>query len=190
MFLLVGFVVLVAIMGLALSRAGRSLRVSKTLLRLDDTTAQLGVRVAILLLVVFVALAGELGLETILGAFLAGALLRLVDPERHMIHERFRIRIEAIGYGFLVPVFFVTSGLQFNAASLFRNPNIWRSCRSSWREFSSPERFLRCCTDRSLLAAALGSRGCSKQRRSPCRWWPRAWVPNSACSTIRRRRRS
>jgi len=122
LFLLVGFVALVAIMGLALSRAGRSMRVSNTLLRLDDTTAELGVRVAILLLIVFVALAGELGLETILGAFVAGALLRVVDPERHLVHDRFRIRIEAIGYGFLIPVFFVTSGLRFDAVSLFAKP--------------------------------------------------------------------
>jgi Kef-type K+ transport system membrane component KefB len=122
LFLLAGFVLLVAIMGIALSRVGRSIRVSNTLMRLDDTTAQLGVRVAILVLIVFVALAGELGLETILGAFVAGALLRLVDPERHLVHERFRIRIEAIGYGFLIPVFFVTSGIQFDAASIFREP--------------------------------------------------------------------
>lgn len=121
-FLLVGFVVLVGIIGLALTRAGRSVRVSRTLLRLDDTTAELGVRVAILLLIVSVALAGELGLETILGAFVAGALLRVVDPERHLVHERFRIRVEAIGDGFLIPVFFVTSGLHFDAKSLFAEP--------------------------------------------------------------------
>jgi Kef-type K+ transport system membrane component KefB len=121
-FLLVAFAVLVGVVGFALTRAGRSLRVSKTLLRLDDTTAELGVRVAVLLLIVFVALAGELGLETILGAFVAGALLRVVDPERHLVHERFRIRVEAIGYGFLIPVFFVTSGLRFDAKSLFAEP--------------------------------------------------------------------
>lgn len=121
-FLLVGFVVLVAIVGAALSRAGRSIRVSSTLLKLDDTTAQLGIRVAVLLLIVFVALAGELGLETILGAFVAGALLRVVDPDRHLIHDHFRMRIEAIGYGFLIPVFFVTSGLRFDAKELFARP--------------------------------------------------------------------
>jgi NhaP-type Na+/H+ or K+/H+ antiporter len=84
--LLVGFAVLVVLIGLAMVEAGRSLRVSSTLRALEDTSAQLGVRIAILLLVGFVALAGELGIETILGAFIAGALLRVVDPEAHLTH--------------------------------------------------------------------------------------------------------
>ena len=121
-FLLVAFVILVCVLGLGLSRANRSIRVSSTLLRLDETTAVLGVRVAILILLVFVALAGELGLETILGAFIAGSLLRVVDPERKVVHDRFRMRVEAIGYGFLIPVFFVSSGLEFDGASLFDEP--------------------------------------------------------------------
>jgi Kef-type K+ transport system membrane component KefB len=39
-----------------------------------------------------------------------------------MTHERFRVKLEAIGYGFLVPVFFVSSGLRFDLAALFANP--------------------------------------------------------------------
>jgi Kef-type K+ transport system membrane component KefB len=121
-FLLVAFAVLVAVIGLALSRAGRSIRVSGTLLRLEETTAQFGVRVAIALLAVFFVLSAELGLETILGAFVAGALLRVVDRDQHLVHERFRAKVEAIGYGFLVPVFFVATGLQFDADALFAEP--------------------------------------------------------------------
>jgi Kef-type K+ transport system membrane component KefB len=79
------------------------------------------VRVAIALLAFFV-LSTTLGLEAILGAFVAGALLRIVDPDRHLIHDQFRSKIEAIGYGFLVPVFFVTSGLRFDADALFEAP--------------------------------------------------------------------
>ena len=124
-FLLVAFVVLAIAIGLGLSRAGRSLRVSATLLRMEETTAQLGVRIAIVLLGVFLVLSAELGLETILGAFVAGTLLRIVDPDRHLVHDRFRSKIEAIGYGFLVPVFFVTSGLRFDADALFRAPKHW-----------------------------------------------------------------
>ncbi len=124
-FLLVMFVVLVSIVGLGLSRAGQSIRVSKTLLRMEETTAQLGVRIAILLLAVFLVLSAELGLETILGAFVAGALLRVVDPDRHLVHDRFRSKVEAIGYGFLVPMFFVSSGMRFDADALFRAPKHW-----------------------------------------------------------------
>jgi len=121
-FMLSAFGVLAVFIGFALSRAGRSMRLSATLLRLEETTAQLGVRFAVVLLAVFFVMAGDLGLETILGAFVAGALLRVVDPDEHLIHERFRAKIEAIGYGFLVPVFFVSSGLKFDADALFAAP--------------------------------------------------------------------
>jgi len=122
LFLLGAFAVLAVVTGLALTRAGRSIRVSATLLRLEETTAQLGVRVAIVLLAVFFVLASELGLETILGAFVAGALLRTVDRDEQLVHERFRSKVEAIGYGFLVPIFFVSSGMRFDADALFAEP--------------------------------------------------------------------
>ena len=108
--------------GFAMLEAGRSIRVSRTLRMLEDTSAQIGVRVAVLLLALFVALAGELGIETILGAFLAGALLRMVDPDHHLTHVEFRRKVEAIGYGFLIPVFFVTSGARFDVGALVNSP--------------------------------------------------------------------
>jgi Kef-type K+ transport system membrane component KefB len=120
--LLAGFTLLVLATGYALVRAGRSLRVSSTLALLEDTSAQLGVRVAVLLLVLFVAAAAELGVETILGAFIAGALLRIVDPDHHLTHVDFHRKVEAIGYGFLVPMFFVTSGARFDVDALVSSP--------------------------------------------------------------------
>ena len=93
------------------------------LLRLQDTTAQIRVRGAFMLLVAFVALASVLGLETILGAFIAGVILRLVDGDRMMTHPQFRQKLEAIGFGVFIPVFFVTSGLQFDLAALFASPS-------------------------------------------------------------------
>src|SRR5207248_8260905 len=86
--------------------------------RLADTTAQLRVRGAVLLLVGIVALAERFGLETILGAFMAGVVLRAVDRSV-MSHPRFHDKLEGIGYGFLIPVFFVASGLRFDAGALF-----------------------------------------------------------------------
>jgi Kef-type K+ transport system membrane component KefB len=121
-FLLGAFTVLVVIIGLGMLEAGRSLRVSATLRALEDTSAQLGVRAAVLLLVLFVALASGLGIETILGAFVAGALLRFVDHEEHLVHAEFRRKVEAIGYGFLVPVFFVSSGARFDVDALINSP--------------------------------------------------------------------
>jgi Kef-type K+ transport system membrane component KefB len=121
-FLIAGFALVVVITGLAMLEVGRSMRVSRTLRMLEDTSAQIGVRVAVLVLALFVALAGELGIETILGAFLAGVLLRVVDPDHHLTHVEFRRKVEAIGYGFLIPMFFVTSGARFDVESLFNSP--------------------------------------------------------------------
>jgi Kef-type K+ transport system membrane component KefB len=113
------FVLLLAVIGLAVSRAGRSMRLSAVLLRLQDTTAQIRVRGAVVLLVGFVALAERFGLETILGAFMAGVILRLVDRDAMMTHPNFRTKLEGIGYGFLIPVFFVNSGITFSGGALF-----------------------------------------------------------------------
>jgi Kef-type K+ transport system membrane component KefB len=116
------FAVLAVVTAVALSRLGRSMGFDAVLTRLQDTTAEIRVRIAVLLLVAFVALAEGLGLETILGAFLAGAILNLVDRDA-MSHPHFRLKLEAIGYGFLVPVFFVTSGLRFDLQALLASPS-------------------------------------------------------------------
>jgi Kef-type K+ transport system membrane component KefB len=116
---LLGGFALTALAALAALRgAGRSRRLRATLLRLQDTTAQIRVRGAFLLLVGFVALAESLGLEVILGAFLAGALLSLVDRDRAMTHPQFRTKLEAVGFGVFIPAFFVTSGIQFDLDAL------------------------------------------------------------------------
>jgi Kef-type K+ transport system membrane component KefB len=122
LFLLVGFALLVVVVAVGLGRVERSPRFARALLRQGETSAQLGVRVAMLVLAVFVALSSELGFEAVLGAFVAGALLRVTDPDEHLTDERLRSKLDAIGYGFLIPAFFVTSGLQFDAHALVSEP--------------------------------------------------------------------
>ena len=113
-----------ALFGLALAvfavvrGAQRSMRIRTDLLRLQDTTAQIRVRGAIVLLVGFAAAAQQLGLEVILGTFAAGAILALADPDRAMTHPDFRRKLEAIGFGVFIPVFFVTSGIRFDLGAL------------------------------------------------------------------------
>jgi Kef-type K+ transport system membrane component KefB len=116
------FAVLAVLAVVALGRLERSVRLTTVLLRLQDTTAEIRVRFAVLLLVAFVALASRLGLETILGAFLAGAILNLVDRDT-MTHPNFRLKLEAVGYGFVIPVFFVASGLRFDLRALLDSPS-------------------------------------------------------------------
>jgi len=119
--LLGGFVLLVGAVALAVARAQRSMRISAALVRLQDTTAQIRVRGAFALLAGFVVLAEQFGLEAILFAFIAGAVLKLVDTDRAMTHPRFRAKLESTGFGVFVPIFFVASGVRFNLDALFAN---------------------------------------------------------------------
>jgi Kef-type K+ transport system membrane component KefB len=110
---LLAFVVLVVVRG-----AERSRRLREELVRLQNTTAQIRVRAALVLLVGFAAIAEELGLEVILGTFIAGAIISLVDRDEVMTHPDFRPKLEAVGFGFFIPVFFVTSGVRFDLEAL------------------------------------------------------------------------
>jgi Kef-type K+ transport system membrane component KefB len=98
-------------------------RAGATLRRLERTSAQLGVRFVVAIVAGFAALAGALGLESVLAVFVAGLILRLVDEDEQLIHTEFRLKLDAIGYGFLVPVFFITSGMALDFKGLFGDPS-------------------------------------------------------------------
>jgi Kef-type K+ transport system membrane component KefB len=121
--LLAVFVVLLAVTFFVVRGAERSRRVEDDLLRLQDSSAQIRVRAAMVLMIAFVALAEALGLEVILGSFAAGALLALLDRDRRMTHANFRVKLEAIGFGLFIPVFFVTSGIRFDLQALLDDPS-------------------------------------------------------------------
>lgn len=103
---------------LALYRIGISLQSSlqRFLESISHTTARVKVRLAVVLFVAFVALAETLGIEVILGAFLAGMLITMLAPEE----EEIRYQLESFGFGFFVPVFFIMVGAEFNAAVLWQ----------------------------------------------------------------------
>lgn len=121
--LLAAFVALAAVAVAGLVGLEHSRRLSAALIRLQDTTAQIRVRGAFLLLAAFVALAENLGLEVILGAFAAGAILSLVDRDALMTHPHFRSKLEGAGFGFFIPVFFVGVGLTFDLDALLASPS-------------------------------------------------------------------
>lgn len=121
--LLVGFAIAVGVLGLVLSRRSRSMRIGGVLLRLQDSTAQIRVRGSMLLLMLLVVAAERFGLETILGAFVAGVLVGFLDRDGERTHPLFHTKLDAIGYGFLVPIFFVTSGLRFDLDALLDRPS-------------------------------------------------------------------
>ena len=113
------FGAVVVLVGLAIAGFERSMKLSGVLTRLQDTTAQIRVRAAFVLLIGFTALAEQVGLETILGAFAAGALVSLIDRDEAMTHPQFRLKLEAAGFGIFIPIFFVASGLRFDLNALF-----------------------------------------------------------------------
>lgn len=94
-------------------------RISRLLVRLQDTTAQIRVRGAFLLLIGLIALASELGLEVILGAFAAGLILAVLDRDTMRTHPQLHVKLDGAGYGIFIPVFFVASGVRFDLDALF-----------------------------------------------------------------------
>jgi Kef-type K+ transport system membrane component KefB len=113
-----GLVLLGAVVLIAVKGAERSRLIRQDLMRLQDTTAQIRVRGAVVLLVGFAAIAEGLGLETILGAFMAGAILSLLDRDEQVTHPDFRRKLEAVGFGIFIPVFFVASGVSYDLDAL------------------------------------------------------------------------
>ncbi len=102
-------------------------RLVRVLARNLHTSSQLPVRISVLAVVSLVWIASELGLDVLLGAFAAGIVVRLFSQGEDA--PVVRIKLEAIGFGFLVPIFFVTSGMSFDldallsdAATLLRLP--------------------------------------------------------------------
>jgi Kef-type K+ transport system membrane component KefB len=88
--------------------------------RTFETSSQLGVRLTVVLIFGLVALATQLGLDLLLGGFVAGMITRLALRGREV--EVFDSKLTAVGYGFLIPFFFVTSGMAFNVDELFSDP--------------------------------------------------------------------
>ena len=85
-----------------------------------DATSQTTLRLTILLLLGLLVLAGEFGLDVVLGAFLAGAVLRRWAPgDVHALEAK----LDAIGYGFFIPVFFVTAGMGIDLQSIRESPD-------------------------------------------------------------------
>jgi len=120
--LLAAFCALVAAAALLIFGLERWHWIGRTLLALQDTTAQIRVRAAVALLMSFAALAAGFGLEAILGSFLAGATISLLDRDRAMTHQQFRTKLQAVGFGALVPFFFVSTGMSLDVRSFVTSP--------------------------------------------------------------------
>src|SRR4051794_32769595 len=119
--LLTSFVGIVAVTGAAVLVTERWASLTRVVGSLQDTTAEIRVRGAVMLLLGFVVLAEKFGLEAILGALLAGVVIGAVDRDT-ATHPHFRTKLDAIGFGFLIPVFFVSSGIRLDVSGLVADP--------------------------------------------------------------------
>jgi Kef-type K+ transport system membrane component KefB len=103
----------------ALRRMWRFPWLRRNLLATDQSTSQLRVRGAFVILLTFAAIAHAFGVDALLGAFVGGVVLNIADSDDRPTRERYEGKLRAIGYGFLVPVFFIVTGVQFDVRSLF-----------------------------------------------------------------------
>ncbi|MEU7028786.1 cation:proton antiporter [Streptomyces sp. NPDC046275] len=92
---------------------------TRVVVRTLDSSGQFALRFVFLLLALMLGASTALGLDVLLGAFAAGMITRLVlagaAPE---YGPRILEKVEAVGFGFLVPVFYVVTGIEFDLDSL------------------------------------------------------------------------
>ena len=112
--------ILVAFVLLALAVALLSVRLAghtwPALERTFESSSQLAVRVTVVLVFGLVLLAGELGLDVLLGGFVAGLITRMALKGHEL--AIFESKLTAVGFGFFVPFFFVSSGIAFDLTAL------------------------------------------------------------------------
>ena len=95
-------------------------RVRAVVLRGYGTSSMTGVRIAMLVVVLFLSLAVGFGFDAVLGAFVAGIIARRIVPRDS--ESPLEPRLEAIAFGFLIPIFFVVSGAKLDIDSIIANP--------------------------------------------------------------------
>lgn len=86
--------------------------------KITKSTTQLDIRLAFFLIFALVTVAETVGAENILGAFLAGMVMKLLEPS-----EDTKDKLTSIGYGFFIPIFFIMTGVGLNLRSLFAHPS-------------------------------------------------------------------
>jgi len=98
-------------------RASHGGKLQETLNNISSTTSQIHIRGAFAVLFAWVVLAEAFGVEVILGAFLAGAIAGMINGGDDQSE---REKLDAIGYGFFIPIFFIMVGVQFNLQAVFK----------------------------------------------------------------------
>ncbi|TCN43056.1 Kef-type K+ transport system membrane component KefB [Kribbella orskensis] len=181
-------------------RLGRGGRIARILSEGQHATSQTTLRWTVALLLLLLVVANDFGLDVVLGAFVAGVVLHRWAPGNV---EALDHKLDAVGYGFFIPIFFVSSGMGLDVRSIVEAPArlllffllllVVRGLptllctaphspgRDGSNSSSSCRRRCRC----SSLSARSDSRPATCSRRTPPRWWARASCP---CWCTRRSR--
>jgi len=116
------FLALLVLIGLAVSRVRRLRGLDRMLDRLEKRSGQLRIRAALTLALACGVLAYRFGFASILGAFAAGLLVRIIELSGREPNRDFLVKLDGIGFGFLIPIFFVSTGVAFQLKGLLDHP--------------------------------------------------------------------
>ena len=124
-FVALASVALVGVLALVLTGApwlARSGTVQRVIREGEDATGQTTLRWAVVLLFLLLAIASRFGLDVVLGALLAGIVLRAWTRRFHMDTEGLEHKFDAVGYGIFIPIFFVSSGMTLDLKAISQDP--------------------------------------------------------------------
>jgi Kef-type K+ transport system membrane component KefB len=116
------FIVLLVLIGVATNTVRRLDRLDRMLDYLERRSGQLRLRATLTLALACGVLAFQFGFAAILGAFAAGLLVRIIEVSGREPNRDFLAKLDGIGFGFLVPVFFISTGVSFQLKGLLQHP--------------------------------------------------------------------
>ena len=124
-FIALASVALVGVLAIGLTAIpwlARSSVVKRVIREGQDATGQITLRWAVVLLFVLLAMASRFGLDVVLGAMLAGIVLRVWTRRLNMDIEALEHKFDAVGYGIFIPIFFISSGMSLDLKSISQDP--------------------------------------------------------------------
>jgi len=124
-FIALASVLLVGVLAIVLSLVpwlAKSNAVKRIITEGQDATAQITLRWAVVLLFALLAFASRFGLDVVLGAMLAGIVLRIWTRRLNTDTESLERKFDAVGYGIFIPIFFISSGMTIDLKAISQSP--------------------------------------------------------------------
>jgi Kef-type K+ transport system membrane component KefB len=124
-FIALASVLLVGVLAIVLSLVpwlARSPAIRRIISEGQDATAQVTLRWAVVLLFALLAFADRFGLDVVLGAMLAGIVLRIWTRRLNLDTESLERKFDTVGYGIFIPIFFISSGMSIDLTSIIHSP--------------------------------------------------------------------